>query len=175
MLIDPRLLFMAQTVAKGISLIGISDVVYPPVLTNLQFSPSVTPAQQTQCLADAQVFNWQQNIQNNAPPIITPGPNAGTGSTITIAGTCWSFQVVLLTGTSVAAGSLFTVSFSTFWLSIWGTRWFSISPADNNSAIVLSTLPLWVTNTSTGFVVNSGSGKLSAKTTYTFNFNSCPN
>lgn len=168
--IDPRLLFTYQENLVGIPLTGISGTIYPPTIQQMSFASTVTPVQMTQCLADAQIFNWKEQIQLAAPPTITPGPNAGTNPTITVNGTVSNFQVVLITGTKPTVGSLFTVTFTNYYLLPGPLGPYVFSAGDNNSAIVISVLPLWVTQNSTGFVFNSGSGKLSANTSYTFNF-----
>jgi hypothetical protein len=108
-------------------------------------------------------------------PSLMPGPNAGMQPQLTINGIDRNFVINLMTGMGPKPGSLFTVTFPDNWLLANNLQPFIAFPANQNAASIMSSLAIYLTMNSTGFVVNSGMGGLKPKTSYLLNFLAHPN
>jgi hypothetical protein len=69
-------------------------------------------------------------VFDGTAPTITAGAAAGTGATVTKAGTAASFRVTLTTGTGAGIGTLFTVTFARAFASAEYEAVFSAGDAD---------------------------------------------
>lgn len=99
---------------------------------------------------------------SSGTPSIAPGPGAGDGNSVSIAGTDLAGEITITTGTSPAAASVVvTITFS----SAYSTAPYIVfSPSNANS--VLTYRQLYVTSTTTTFVFSTSTYAMGTSTEY---------
>ena len=106
-------------------------------------------------------------IGSSSTPSIAAGSGAGTGPTLSIAGTDLGFKVSLTTGTATTSSSvLFTVTFN----AAYGASPYAVfSSSDTAAASISVSSQLYSTTTATTFTLNCGAIALNSSTLYVWN------
>lgn len=108
-------------------------------------------------------------IGKSSLPSNAAGTGAGTGPTVTIAGTDIGGTVTVLTGSSpTASGIIVTVTYAA---SAYPTGSYPVLyPANASAASLTGTSQITASGTTTTFVITAGSAALAASTTYVWNY-----
>lgn len=101
-------------------------------------------------------------------PTIAVGAGGGTGATASIVGTDVGGEITLNTGTTPSTGA--TAVTVTFHRAFGSAPFVSLSPANANAALLSGVTAVYITATTTTFVITTGSTGLTGSVTYKWNF-----
>ncbi len=107
-------------------------------------------------------------IGNSSAPTIAAGAGAGTSPTISITGTDLAGAVTVTSGSTPSASSVIvTITFN----GSYGTApYVQLTPANAATALLNGTTMVYVTATTTTFVINAGTVGITPATTYLWNY-----
>ena len=137
--------------------------------TNLFISQTSGPTRKTLAFVGDTITHI---IGNSATPGIAAGAGAGTSPTVSVAGTDLAGAVSITTGT-LPTGTNAVVATITFATAYGAAPYVVLQPSNALTATLTGVSMVFVTSTTTTFVITSGTTALTAATAYKWNFMVC--